>query len=163
MRLTLPILVISFVVLAGTAATAPAQVTEGHGHKIVTPQEIKWGPAPPALPAGAQLAVLHGDPAKAGLFVMRLKMPKGYILPPHRHLPTEVVTVVSGTFRLGMGETADPSKAQGLPAGSLFVMEPGTAHFASTDEETVVQISTNGPWDITYVNPKDDPREKKAH
>jgi len=162
MRLTLPILVISFVVLAGTAATAPAQVTEGHGHKIVTPQEIKWGPAPPALPAGAQLAVLHGDPAKAGLFVMRLKMPKGYQLPPHRHPPTEVVTVVSGTFRLGMGETADPSKAQALPAGSFFMMPSETAHFASTDEETVVQISTNGPWDITYVNPKDDPRQQKS-
>ena len=162
MKLTLPILVSSLLALAGAASTTPAQATDGHGHKIVTPQEVKWGPAPPALPAGAQLAVLYGDPAKEGLFVMRLKMAKGYQIPPHQHPTSEAVTVVSGTFRLGMGETADPSKAQALPAGSFFVMEPGTAHFASTEEETVVQISTNGPWGITYVNPKDDPRQKKT-
>ena len=109
---------------------------------------------------GAEFAVLFGDPSKEGLFAMRLKLPKGYEIPPHSHPKPEVVTVISGTFRLGMGETADQSKAQTLPAGSFFAFPPGMAHYASADGETVVQISTNGPWGLTYVNPKDDPRQR---
>jgi hypothetical protein len=73
---------------------------------------------------------------------------------------SEIVTVISGTFYKGMGETADPSKAQPLPAGSFFALPPGTAHYVFTKEETVIQISTNGPWGLTYINPKDDPRQK---
>ncbi len=71
----------------------------------------------------------------------------------------EVVTVISGTFKLGMGEAADESAATALPAGSFFALPPGMAHFVYIDEETVIQISTNGPWGLTYVNPKDDPRK----
>ncbi len=159
MKSTLPAFLVSAFAAAGIAAT-PAQATETHAHKILSPQDVKWAPGPASLPSGAQVAVLHGDPGKEGLFVMRLKMPNGYQIPPHTHPGMEVVTVISGTFRLGMGETADPSKAQALPAGSLFVFPPGMAHYASADGETVVQISTNGPWGLTYVNPKDDPRQK---
>jgi quercetin dioxygenase-like cupin family protein len=130
------------------------------GHKIVTPQEIKWGPAPPSIPPGAQAAVLYGDPGKEGMFSLRLKLPKDYAIPPHTHPKPEVVTVISGTFRLGMGEKADKSKAQALPAGSFFALSPGMAHFASADEETVIQLNSTGPWSLTYVNPKDDPRQK---
>lgn len=126
---------------------------------MVTPDQIKWGPAPDVLPKGAQIAVLYGDPRKEGLFAFRLKVPAGYKVPPHTHPTIESVTVISGTFKLGMGKTADPAKLQALPAGSYFAFPPGTAHFAGADEETVVQISTNGPWGIAYVNPKDDPRK----
>jgi quercetin dioxygenase-like cupin family protein len=141
---------------AAAAATAAAQ----DGHKIVSAQDIKWGPAPPSIPPGAQAAVLYGDPGKEGLFALRLKLPKGYHIPPHTHPKAEVVTVISGTFRLGMGKTADQSKAKALPAGSFFALEPGMEHFAYTDEETVVQLNASGPWGLTYVNPKDDPRQK---
>jgi quercetin dioxygenase-like cupin family protein len=119
------------------------------------------GPAPASLPAGAELAVLYGDPSKEGVFAMRLKGAKGYYIPPHTHPKPEINTVISGTVRLGMGDTADHSKAQLLPAGSFFALSPGMAHYVSFDEDTVVQVNTSGPWGINYVNPKDDPRKSQ--
>jgi quercetin dioxygenase-like cupin family protein len=158
MKLVSALLVAGVIVIAGATSTVTAQSSEAH--TIVSPQEVKWGPAPAELPAGAQAAVLLGDPRKAGLFALRLKLPKGYRVPPHTHSVQEVVTVLSGTFRLGMGATADQSKAQPLPAGSFVALPPGMAHHVFIDEDTVIQISTNGPWDLTYVNPQDDPRQK---
>ena len=157
MKIALPTL-ITVVAVAGLVSTAPAETMDGH--TIVAPQEIKWGPAPPVLPPGAEAAVLYGDPTKEGLFALRLKLPEGYSVPPHTHPVDEAVTVISGTFSLGMGETADQSKAQALPAGSFFVLPPGTAHYVFIDQETIIQISTVGPWGLTYVNPEDDPRQK---
>jgi quercetin dioxygenase-like cupin family protein len=142
-------------VTASLAATA--QSTD---HTIVSSQDIKWGKAPPSVAPGAEAAVLYGDPGKEGMFAFRLKLPKGYRIPPHTHPKPEIVTVISGTFRLGMGEVSDPSKAQALPAGSFFVMAPGMVHTAFADDDTVVQLNSTGPWGITYVNPKDDPRQK---
>jgi len=139
---------------------APTGVPAQDAHKIVSAQEIKWGPAPPSIPPGAQAAVLYGDPGKEGLFSLRLKLPKGYALAPHTHPKPEIVTVISGKFRLGMGEKADKSKAQALPAGSFFALPPGMAHFAFADGDTVIQLNSTGPWGLTYVNPADDPRKK---
>jgi quercetin dioxygenase-like cupin family protein len=129
-------------------------------HKIFGSNEVKWSPGPPSIPKGAEAAVLFGDPSKEGLFALRLKMPKGYQIAPHSHPKPEVVTVISGTFRIGMGETADPSKAKALTAGGFFAFPPGMTHFASTDEDTVIQLNSTGPWTLNYVNPKDDPRQK---
>jgi quercetin dioxygenase-like cupin family protein len=157
MKIALPML-IAVVAVAGVASTASADTM--HGHTIVSPQEIKWESGPAVLPPGAEAAVLFGDPSKEGLFVLRLKLPEGYSVPPHTHPVDEVITVISGTFSLGMGETADQSKAQPLPAGSFFALPPDTAHYVFAGEETVVQISTIGPWGLTYVNPEDDPRQK---
>jgi quercetin dioxygenase-like cupin family protein len=157
MKIALPTL-IAAVAVVGIASTAPADTMKGHS--IVPPQEIKWGPAPAVLPPGAEAAVLFGDPNEEGLFVLRLKLPRGYRVAPHVHPVDEVITVISGTFRMGMGEVADQRKARPLPAGSFFALPPGMAHYVFTDEETVVQISTVGPWGLTYINPKDDPRQK---
>jgi quercetin dioxygenase-like cupin family protein len=112
------------------------------------------------LPSGAEAPVLFGDPSKEGPFALRLKLPAGYRVPPHMHPVDEVVTVISGTFSLGMGETADQSSAQHLPAGSFFALPPGMAHYVFIDEGAVIQINTVGPWGLTYVNPADDPRQK---
>ncbi len=158
MKLASSLLVAGVIVIAGATSTVTAQSSEAH--KIVSPQDVRWGPAPDVLPAGAQAAVLMGDPSKEGLFALRLKFPKGYRVAPHTHSVPEVLTVISGTFRLGMGNTADYSKAQPLPAGSFVALPPGMAHHVFVDEDTIVQISTNGPWDLIYVNPKDDPRQK---
>jgi quercetin dioxygenase-like cupin family protein len=128
---------------------------------IVSAQEVKWAPAPPSIPSGAQAAVLYGDPSKEGLFALRLKLPKGYAIAPHTHPKPEIVTVISGTFRLGMGEKADKSKGRALPVGSFFALSPGMAHFAFADEDTVIQLNSTGPWALTYVDPKDDPRNRK--
>jgi quercetin dioxygenase-like cupin family protein len=158
MKTALHTLVIGGVLVAAAAPAVWAQT--GAAPTIVPAPEIKWGPAPASLPPGAQAVVLYGDPAKEGLFTLRLKLPKGYHIPPHAHPKPEVVTVLSGTFRLGMGTAADRGKAQPLKAGGFFALEPGVTHFAYADEETVVQLNSNGPWGLHYANPKDDPRQK---
>jgi len=149
-----------FWLTAAAVALVAAPAGAEDARKIVSVQEIKWGPAPPSIPPGAQAAVLYGDPGKEGLFALRLKLPKDYAIPPHTHPKPEIVTVISGTFRLGMGEKADKSKGQALAAGSFFALSPGMAHFAFADEDTVIQLNSTGPWGLTYVNPADDPRKK---
>jgi quercetin dioxygenase-like cupin family protein len=154
----LNIVAMTTVGLAALAASAVGQETGEH--KLITPQDVKWGSAPPSVPPGAQAAVLYGDPGKEGLFAFRLKLPQGYHIAPHTHPKPEIVTVLSGTARLGMGATADHDKAQVLPASSFFALQPGSEHYFFADEETVIQINSTGPWGINYINPKDDPRTK---
>ncbi len=145
----------------GIAWLSSSAISQHAGdHTFIPPQDIKWGPAPPSVPPGAQAAVLYGDPGKEGLFAFRLRTPKDYHIAPHTHPKPEIVTVISGTVRLGMGETADRGKAQVLPAGSFFVLSPGAAHYYFAEEDTVIQLNSTGPWGITYLNPKDDPRNK---
>jgi quercetin dioxygenase-like cupin family protein len=127
-------------------------------HKTFLPHKIKWGPAPSGLPAGAKAALLYGDPQKAGMFAVRLKMPMGYAIPPHVHRQPEIVTVISGKFSLGMGQTADPANLETLPSGSFSSMPQGVVHYVYVNEDAIVQINAIGPWQIDYVNPKDDPR-----
>ena len=154
------------VALLLTASHASAQEptmadTTAKPHAIVArPDAIKWGPAPAVLPAGARVAVLEGDPAKAGPFTMRLSLPAGYRIPPHFHPVTEHVTVIDGTFYVGMGETFDAAKATTLTAGTFAALDAGVRHFAFTKVATTVQLHGVGPWGLTYVNPADDPRAK---
>lgn len=141
------------------ALSAPTSAHDGEiHHKVVPVEEIEFKPGPATLPAGAQFAVLHGNPAEPGPFVMRLKFPAGYKIPPHTHPEEEHVTVISGGFGMGAGEVHDTSKAPILSPGSFVQLPVGMAHFAWTEEETVVQINAIGPFGITYVNPADDPR-----
>ena len=154
MKRKLLVLVTGVAIACGSAAVAEMIGT----HKVFLPQDIKWGPTPPSLAAGAEAVVLYGDPAKEGMFALRIKAPPGYRIPPHTHAKPEVITVISGKFSLGMGSTADRASVESLPAGSFSSMPPGVAHYAFFDEETVVQINATGPWGIDYVNPKDDPR-----
>jgi quercetin dioxygenase-like cupin family protein len=127
---------------------------------IVNSEEIKWGAGPAALPHGAESVVLYGDPAEEGLFAMRVKVPKGYRIPPHTHSKPEIVTVISGATRLGMGETADEKNTQSFKQGGFMAMPPGMAHFVYVEEDTVIQLNSVGPWEINYINPTDDPRRK---
>ena len=147
----------STLILAALVCAAPALAMEEH--KVLTPNEVKWGAAPASNPKGAQAAAVYGDPSKEGLFALRLKIPAGYHIPPHTHPKPEVVTILSGSLRLGEGGTADKSKTKVLPAGSFFAMAPGMQHYVYADEETVLQLNSNGPWGLTYVNDKDDPRK----
>jgi quercetin dioxygenase-like cupin family protein len=148
------IAVIGVAVACGSAAVAEMIAT----HKVLLPQDIKWGAAPPSLPAGAQAAVLYGDPTKEGMFALRIKAPKGYRIPPHTHSKPEVLTVISGKLGLGMGPTADRGTTESLPPGSFTSMPPGVVHYVFVDEDSVVQINATGPWDIEYVDARDDPR-----
>jgi quercetin dioxygenase-like cupin family protein len=147
------------ILLGGLASIAPSMAADEH--KIFTPSDVAWGQGPPSMPKGPQAALLYGDPSKDGLFVLRLKFPAGYHMPPHFHPQPEVFTVISGTFRLGNGDVADKAKTKVLPAGTLSAMSAGMKHYAYFDEETVVQVNTTGPWGLTYVNEKDDPRKSQ--
>lgn len=138
-----------------------AQQPPADGHVMVTPASIKWGPAPPGLPPGAEAAVLSGDPGKAGeLFTLRLRFPAGYKVAPHWHPGDESVSVLSGQLMVGLGETVDAAKAHTLPAGSFALMPKEVRHYAQAKGATVIQIHGVGPFGITYVNPTDDPRGK---
>jgi quercetin dioxygenase-like cupin family protein len=136
----------------------PATTTEA---SFVSPDHIQWGPAPPSLPAGAQMAVLDGNPEKKGSFTIRLKMPAGYKIQPHTHPTIERVTVISGTAHLGMGPKFDETTGRKLAPGGFAILPAEMQHFAWATEETVVQIHSHGPFKIAYVNPADDPRTPK--
>ena len=146
------------VLLVTAGMLLPAQAGEQH-HTVVAADAVKWGPAPPSLPPGAQAAVLLGHPGKVGPFVLRLKFPAGFVIPPHRHSKDEFVTVIAGNFAVAAGEKLD-REARPLPPASFVHLPAGMPHFALAATETVVQINGTGPFDVTYVNPKDDPRKR---
>src|SRR5437660_1345775 len=124
---------------------------------VYRPAELKWQEGPSSIPPGAKIAVLEGNPAKEGPFVMRLKLPDGYRVPPHTHPKPERVTVISGTFHVGMGDKFDKDKGEAMPAGSFGTWPAGMKHFVWAKGETVIQLHGTGPWSLTYVNPEDDP------
>ncbi len=126
-----------------------------------TPSDITWNDATAPLPPTVKIAVLEGDPSKEGEFTMRLKVPAGWKIPPHWHPAIEHVTVISGTFYMGHGEKFDEMMGTALPPGGLAVMQPKTPHFAWAKVETIIQVHGIGPWKIVYVNPEDDPANKK--
>ena len=167
MRKHLPallILALSAAVSVGLAQSGQERPGAAGGaqaaHIVVTPDQLKWGPGPPALPPGAELAVLEGDPSKAGsAFAVRLKFPDGFRVPPHWHPADEKVVVLQGALGVGVGEKFDPAAGHELPAGSYAVMPTGVRHYAWAKGETVIQISSTGPFQVNYVNPADDPRK----
>jgi quercetin dioxygenase-like cupin family protein len=148
---------ISTAVAFGILSAAAALAHDGH-HAAVALEDVVFTPGPPTLPSGAEIAVLHGNPAEEGQFVIRLKFPAGYEIPPHRHPKEEHVTVISGAFGMSTGEAFDRNAAPLLPAGGFVRIPVGTAHFAWTEVETVVQLNSIGPFGVEYVNPDDDPR-----
>ncbi|MCI0604018.1 cupin domain-containing protein [bacterium] len=129
-------------------------------HGIFAPDAIQWQNGPGSLSQGAKFAVMEGDPTKEGLFTMRLSIPDGYKIPPHSHPAVEHVTVISGTFHIGMGDKFDESKLNPMTAGTFGFLAPKMNHFAMAKGDTVIQLHGVGPWQINYVNPADDPRKK---
>lgn len=123
------------------------------------PAELKWGPAPPALPAGAQIAVVKGDPMKKGPFTIHLKMPANYAVPPHWHPTDEKVTLVSGKLVYGMSDQLNRTSATPLAEGASVTMKAKEHHWVMTADGAEVEVSAMGPFMITYVNPNDDPRK----
>ena len=122
---------------------------------------LKWGDAPPSLPAGAKMAVVSGNPAKPGMFTIQLKMPADYAVPPHSHPTSEVVKVVSGELHYAMSGKMEMAKAKTLKAGHTVTMGAKMNHWVHVAAPATVQVSGRGPFQITYVDPKDDPRKKK--
>jgi quercetin dioxygenase-like cupin family protein len=153
MKLVLYLVLLSGSVFAGFLAS---------DKNAFTPDQIPYGPVPAFIPAGAQLAVLEGDPTAAtGDFTVRLKMPDGYRIPPHWHPHRENVTVISGNFEVGMGDSFEESKIMTFPAGSFAYLDPSMHHYAMAKGEVIVQVHGISPLQFNYVNPNDDPSKKK--
>lgn len=140
----------------------PKVLAASMAKNVFTPDEVQYGPVPPFIPAGAQLAVLEGNPmASSGDYTVRLRMPDGYRIAPHWHPKRENVTVISGTFKVGMGDRFAEGSMASFPAGSFAYLDPEMHHYAETSGEVVVQIHGMAPVQFNYVNPNDDPSRKQ--
>jgi hypothetical protein len=146
MGIKLAVVLTLVILLSGAVPVGAADAPHG----MYTPDTIKWGNAPPNLPKGSKLAVLYGDPSKDGLFVVRVKLPANYKLPPTRIRP-------SGTFLVGKGDKLAPKAVKAFPAGSVVVAPANVNHLAMTKQPAVIEISAMGPLAMNYVNPADDP------
>ena len=145
-------------VIAAWALPSTVMAAEAMGDMTFTNQgDIKWGDAPPVLPKGAKIAVLYGDPFKPGAYVVRLKMPAGYKIAPHWHSQAENLTVISGAFNIGSGDTMDKAQAHRMNVGGFHHLPATAHHYAYTSTATVLQIHGEEPFDITYINPDDNP------
>lgn len=143
--------------------TGAATTDAPRSHAIVSPDELRWVPAPPKLPPGAQFAVLEGDRSKPGVpYAFRAKLPDGYSVQPHWHTMDENITVIKGVFGFGLGEKFDRAAIRDLPAGSYVMMPKGERHYNLIKGETILQFHGIGPYDINYVNPADDPSGKTS-
>ena len=149
------------VVFAFLLCTTVLLAQSGHPQNAFKPGQIQWAPPPPMVPAGAQLAVLEGDPmASSGDYTIRVKMPDGYKIAPHWHPKRENVSVVSGTLKVGMGDKFDVSKMGDYPAGSFAYMDPEMHHYVMASGETIVRIHGQAPVALNYINTADDPSKK---
>jgi len=144
------------------ALLATASSVAGSGALAKTsPASLKWGAGPPSLPAGAQMAVVSGDPGKAGMFTVDIKFPAGYAVPAHSHPTQETLSVLSGKVGYGMSAKLDKAKASWLTTGHDVVMKAKMNHWVFADAPAEVQVSGMGPFVINYADPKDDPRNAK--
>lgn len=164
MTRNLVLAVLTLVCAAAAQKKAPEAAAKpgAEAHIMLPAAEIAWKDALPSLPPGAKMALIEGDPKKSEFFALRLKLPAGYRVPAHWHPVRERVTVVRGTFLLGMGDKFAQEGLVEYPAGSYVSMPAGARHFALAREEVEIQLTTVGPWDIVYVDPKDDPRKKAS-
>jgi quercetin dioxygenase-like cupin family protein len=126
--------------------------------KSVRPEDVDWKPFP-SFPPSARLAVVVGRPAEPGPYVIRVKLPHGVKLMPHRHPEDRVYTVISGVFYIGRGERFDEERLEAYPPGAVVVLPGGTPHFHwARSGEYVTQVTAIGPLGLEYLDPRDDPR-----
>jgi quercetin dioxygenase-like cupin family protein len=152
-----------FICAIAVAAAVVGISAQGHDHVIASLKDAQWGPAPPFIPAGAQIAVLSGDPTKPVPYAVRLKFPANYAIPAHSHPTDENVVVVSGAVTFGMGDKlAKDATNKTLPVGGYALMPANMNHFAYTSAESTIVLYGMGPVEFKYVNPNDDPRHRTS-
>jgi quercetin dioxygenase-like cupin family protein len=144
-------------VLALPGLLAPAPSAQS---KPTTPP-LHWGPAPAVFPKGARMAVIQGDPGKPGSFTIELSMPAGYRIPPHFHPTDERVVIKKGTFLVGMGDDFDLKQTQAMAVGDTGTIPAMGHHFAAAKVATIVSVTAEGPFAMTYVHPQDEPQKPK--
>lgn len=147
-------------ILFAFGAVATAQEDAATDEFIYTPDAIEWLDGPGSIEPGAQFAVLEGNPGEPGVFTLRLKLPDGYAIAPHWHPVQERVTVISGTLLLGHGEALNRETTDRFEVDSYVSLPPEMVHYAIVEGETVLQLTSVGPWELNYVNPEDDPRDR---
>jgi hypothetical protein len=126
--------------------------------KTTLPENIEWEPFA-AFPSSVHLAVIAGQPSEAELFMIRVKVPGGVKLMPHRHSEDRIYTVISGVFYIGVGEEFEPDKLEAYPPGAVIELPGNTSHFHwAKSGEYITQVTAIGPLGFEYVNSKDDPR-----
>ena len=147
----------------GERTAAGKSQAEPGKHVMISSADVNWTPGPPALPAGAQVAVFHGDPSKAGeLFTLRAKLPDGYVVPPHWHPTDEHLVILSGTLMVGTGGKFEETSMHALTTGAYTKMPRRMNHYVKAKGETIFQVTAIGPFEVNYVNPQDDPRKKSS-
>src|SRR6185436_9231303 len=156
MRTSRWLIALALVAIAGTAFIR----AQGHG-AMENIAQAKWGPAPPMVPKGSDLAVLSGDPTKAAPYAVRLRFPANYDIPAHSHPTDENVVVTSGGLYLGMGDKLDRTKGTAFTSGGFAIAPANMNHYAYTKAVTTIVLYDQGPVEFKYVNPTDDPRNKK--
>jgi quercetin dioxygenase-like cupin family protein len=153
--------IMSFAFAFGLCLLVPgphARAQHAGAHIMLDPSELTWNDLP-SLP-GVKISVIEGPLNQAVPIMFRLKFPPNFKVPPHWHPGIEHITIISGTLHMGIGDAFDASKTRALKPGSISIMQPGTHHYVWTDEETIGQIHSIGPWSVNYVNPADDPAKK---
>lgn len=144
MKLAIPLVLL----FSASAAALPPGVVR---HRSA--EAIRWSDAPPSMPKGTRIAVLEGDPAREGMFTVRLRVPAGTKLPPHTHPREERVTVLSGEARIVLGEDPD-GPASSVSAGGFYVNPPELAHSVSFPVESLLQLTGSGPWVVRAIGEK---------
>jgi len=130
--------------------------------RAILPEDIDWKPFP-AFPPSVRLAVVAGEPSEPGLYVIRVKVPSGVKLMPHRHPEDRIYTVISGVFYIGLGDEFDEDKMQEFPPGSVIVLPGGTSHFHwARSGEYVTQVTAVGPLGLEYLDRRNDPRAQES-
>jgi quercetin dioxygenase-like cupin family protein len=126
--------------------------------RAVLPEDIDWKPFA-AFPPSVRLAVVIGEPSQAGPYTIRVRVPRGVKLMPHRHPEDRVYTVISGIFYVGLGDEFDAEKLNAFPPGAVIVLPGNTSHFHwAKSGEYITQVTAIGPLGLEYVDAKDDPR-----
>jgi quercetin dioxygenase-like cupin family protein len=155
---------IALLLAAGLAAAMPAAAQDASPILMTSPDKtgpgLVWAPAM-TIPAGTRIIMLHGRPDQPGPYIFRVQFPAGYRLPPHRHPDRRSVTVLTGTYWSGVGETFEQSKLTRFGPRDYYITDAGVPHFAWAETDVVIQESGIGPVGnpIQYVDPGDDPRK----
>jgi len=148
---------VALLALAVLGVAVAADTPPMRHHLAVTPDQLQWGPVPPVFPAGAQMAVVQGDPSSEGFYVLRVRMPDGYKIMPHWHPTAENVTVLSGSLHVAAGDSFDTSGGDKLGQGGYVSLPALMHHYAWSEGATEIQIHGMGPFALFYINPADDP------
>ena len=153
-----PLTILTLCISVAGCVQSPAEepnLPVGTLQHVVRAEEVAWGPCPPTLPAGCEIAVLEGNPQTPGLFTARFKVNSNFVMPPHTHPKEERVTVLQGRVSVAFGRNATHKDAKTFVKGDYYVNARDAIHTVWADEVSVIQITGFGPWEAHFVDPSE--------